>query len=276
LASPTTTPRVNPNGGAIALGHPLGMSGARITGTAAVELRAQPAAIARWRQCASASARASPSPRDGYLDYANWLALVTGTLGKIGNDLILLTQSEVAEISLGSGGSSSTMPNKVNPVGPEVLVTLARNNIGLLANMHQSALHEHERGGASWMLEWLNLPQMAVATGAALAHANAVFDALTVNADRMRENLEASNGLLLAEAASFELAAHLPRPEAQALVKTACRSALESGRHLFDVLSEATDAPVDWAALRESSGHMGASDALITRVLESYQVLKGD
>jgi 3-oxoadipyl-CoA thiolase len=31
-------PRVNRNGGAIALGHPLGMSGARITGTAALEL----------------------------------------------------------------------------------------------------------------------------------------------------------------------------------------------------------------------------------------------
>ncbi|MFC0281607.1 3-oxoadipyl-CoA thiolase [Falsigemmobacter intermedius] len=31
--------RVNPNGGAIALGHPLGMSGARITGTAALELQ---------------------------------------------------------------------------------------------------------------------------------------------------------------------------------------------------------------------------------------------
>lgn len=31
-------PRVNPNGGAIALGHPLGMSGARITGSAALEL----------------------------------------------------------------------------------------------------------------------------------------------------------------------------------------------------------------------------------------------
>lgn len=212
--------------------------------------------------------------RDGYLDYANWLALVTGTLGKIGNDLILLAQNEVAEISLGSGGGSSTMPNKVNPVGPEVLVTLARNNIGLLANMHQSALHEHERGGASWMLEWLNLPQMAVATGTALAHANAVFDALTVNADRMRENIEASNGLLLAEAASFELSAHMPRPKAQALVKNACKTALESKRHLFDILSEATDTPIDWRALREPAGHMGSSDVLISRVLESYQALR--
>ncbi len=30
---------MNPNGGAIALGHPLGMSGARIAGTAALELQ---------------------------------------------------------------------------------------------------------------------------------------------------------------------------------------------------------------------------------------------
>ena len=34
-------PRVNPNGGAIAIGHPLGMSGARITYSAALELQKQ-------------------------------------------------------------------------------------------------------------------------------------------------------------------------------------------------------------------------------------------
>jgi acetyl-CoA acyltransferase len=38
LGLPEDAPHVNPNGGAIALGHPLGMSGARITGTAALEL----------------------------------------------------------------------------------------------------------------------------------------------------------------------------------------------------------------------------------------------
>ncbi len=35
----TDDPRVNPNGGAIALGHPLGMSGARIAGSAALDLQ---------------------------------------------------------------------------------------------------------------------------------------------------------------------------------------------------------------------------------------------
>ena len=42
---------VNPNGGAIALGHPLGMSGARITGTAALELRLRGARYALATMC---------------------------------------------------------------------------------------------------------------------------------------------------------------------------------------------------------------------------------
>jgi acetyl-CoA acyltransferase len=44
-------PRVNPNGGAIALGHPLGMSGARIAGTAALELRDRKASAAIAAMC---------------------------------------------------------------------------------------------------------------------------------------------------------------------------------------------------------------------------------
>ena len=39
LDLPDEDPRVNVNGGAIALGHPLGMSGARITGTVALQLK---------------------------------------------------------------------------------------------------------------------------------------------------------------------------------------------------------------------------------------------
>ena len=42
---------VNPNGGAIALGHPLGMSGARITGTAAIELQLRKAKRALAAMC---------------------------------------------------------------------------------------------------------------------------------------------------------------------------------------------------------------------------------
>ena len=96
---------------------------------------------------------------------------MTGSLGKFGQDVALLAQSEVGEIRLASGGGSSAMPHKVNPVGAEVLVTLARFNATLLSGMHQALVHENERSGAAWTLEWMLLPQMMAATGAALATA---------------------------------------------------------------------------------------------------------
>jgi 3-carboxy-cis,cis-muconate cycloisomerase len=218
----------------------------------------------------------SPMPwhaqRDGIAEFAGWLALVTGTLGKIGRDLILLAQNEVAEVRPGAGGGSSTMPQKSNPVGPEALVALARFNAGMVGQLHQAMLHEHERDGAAWQIEWLALPQMLVATGAALNHALALSGSLKVDASRMAAQLEASHGLLLAEAASFALAAHMPRPEAQRRVKEAAAQATSTGRHLFDLLAETSAVPVDWSALRDPARHLGAADAFIDRVLATTQV----
>jgi 3-carboxy-cis,cis-muconate cycloisomerase len=118
------------------------------------------------------------SERDGQAALANWLSLVTGSLGKMGQDIALMAQNEVGEVKLAAGGGSSAMPHKQNPVGAEVLVTLARFNATLVAGMHQSLVHENERSGAAWTLEWMLLPQMAVATGAGLRHAGVLLDGL--------------------------------------------------------------------------------------------------
>jgi 3-carboxy-cis,cis-muconate cycloisomerase len=218
------------------------------------------------------------SQRDGIAELAAWFALVTGSLGKIGEDLVLLAQSEVGEVTPGggpgSGGGSSTLPQKTNPVAAEALVTLARFNAGLLTPATEALLQAQERGGAAWPLEWLTLPQMATATGAALRLAAAALDGLAVDTARMAANLEASNGLILAEAASFALAGHMPRPEAQALVKAACAEVTESGRHLMDVLAEKSEAPLDWAGLKDPAGYLGAADALIDRILASLAPAK--
>jgi 3-carboxy-cis,cis-muconate cycloisomerase len=112
--------------------------------------------------------RARHSERDGQAELADWLSLVTGSLGKMGADIALAAQNEVGEIKMKGGGGSSAMPHKVNPVGAEVLVTLARFNATLVSGMHQALVHENERSGAAWTLEWMLLPQMVVATGAAL------------------------------------------------------------------------------------------------------------
>jgi 3-carboxy-cis,cis-muconate cycloisomerase len=118
------------------------------------------------------------SARDRIAEFAGWLSMVTGALGKIGQDVALMAQNEVGTAQLASGGTSSAMPHKNNPVTAELLVTIARFNAGMLGTLHQSLVHENERSGAAWTLEWLLLPQMCIAAGASLRHAGALLAGL--------------------------------------------------------------------------------------------------
>ncbi|MEL6791863.1 MAG: hypothetical protein AAFP78_00300 [Pseudomonadota bacterium] len=166
-------------------------------------------------------------------------------------------QSEVREVTAGVGGGSSTMPHKSNPVGPEALIALARANAGIVGRLYEAQLHAQEREGAAWALEWLTLPQIVVAAGASLRHAAGLIETLEAKPVAMRATIAATNGLMLAEAAVFALAVHMPRPEAQAMVKAACAEASASGAHLRDVLIEKTDAPIDWNAVFDAGNYIG-------------------
>lgn len=106
--------------------------------------------------------------RDGVAEYAGILSLITGTLGKMGQDICLMAQQGVEEVALSTGGGSSAMAHKRNPVQAELLVTLARFNAAQISGMHQALVHEQERSGSAWMLEWMILPQMALATARSL------------------------------------------------------------------------------------------------------------
>ncbi|MEX6506384.1 3-carboxy-cis,cis-muconate cycloisomerase [Jiella sp. M17.18] len=123
------------------------------------------------------------SERDGIAELGSWLSLITGALGKFGQDAALSLQNEVGELKLEGGGGSSAMPHKNNPVGAEVLVTLARFNATLVSGLHQALVHENERSGAAWTLEWMLLPQMAMAAGAATRIAGDLIGRLSVTAD---------------------------------------------------------------------------------------------
>lgn len=108
----------------------------------------------------------------------HWLALVAGSLGKIGQDVTLMVQQGVDEMSLSGGGGSSAMAHKQNPIGAEMMVALARYVAGQQGMLGQAMIHEQERSGAAWALEWLTLPAMAEATGAALNHAESLIAAI--------------------------------------------------------------------------------------------------
>lgn len=212
--------------------------------------------------------------RDGLAEVAGWLSLISGSLAKMGQDIILLAQTEIGEMRESddvSRGGSSTMPQKSNPIVSELIIAAARTNASLLAAMHHALIQEHERATHSWQVEWLTLPQMFGLTSTALAKARFLSENLVVNEGRMRENVAASNGLMLAEAVSFALAAHISRAEAKTLVQEAVYLALKQNRHLVDVVQEKTDVPVNWQTLRDETAYLGFSEIFINQVLNEIE-----
>ncbi len=204
--------------------------------------------------------------RDGLVELANWLAMVSGLLGHIGADLIVLGRSEIAEATAGSGGGSSTMPQKANPVLAETLVTLARFN-GVQVGLAQQALAQtEERDSTAWAIEWLCLPQMLVATGAGLRHAATLMSDLRVDSARMAAAIETGGGAAHAEALAFALAKHVGLPEAQAILMAAAR--VDGGGSLSDRVQAACAARgVDLRAL-DPAAATRASAALVRRATE--------
>ena len=167
--------------------------------------------------------------RDGVAEFAGWMVLVAGSLGKLGEDLILLAD---AEVNLGAAGGSSTMPQKQNPVGPSVIVALARHLVALNGGVQSALLHRQQRDAAAWMLEWLALPQMCIGLGRALSIAGDLVRTIRPDTGAMRAAVEADLGLVHAEALTFALARAMPRAAAAAAVKDLCAEARRSGTPL--------------------------------------------
>lgn len=194
-------------------------------------------------------------------------------LGKIGEDVILLARSEVGEIRLAEAGGSSTMPQKQNPVRAEALVALARFAAAQAAALSADALHREERDGAAWMGEWLVLPQVMLATGAALRHAQALAPGMEADATRMAATATGGGGLSLAERFSFALLPHVGRTAAQDLVKKAAGLVRTEGGTLAEALSRLSDAPLDWQALADPASISGAAAAMTDEMLAEIAAL---
>lgn len=208
--------------------------------------------------------------RDSLVEMAGWLSLVTGSLAKMAQDIILMAQSEVGEVRESDDtarGGSSTMPQKSNPIISEGIIAAARTNTTLLSALHHAMIQEHERATHGWQMEWLNLPQMVILTAATLNKALFLSENLVVDVERMRQNVRATNGLMLAERLTFVLTPILGRAEAKQLVKEACQIATDENRHLVDVVHEQTRVSLDWDTLRDESTYLGATYEFIDRVL---------
>jgi len=122
------------------------------------------------------------------------LALLCGTFGKVGRDVALLAQNEVAELREGGEerGGSSAMANKRNPVSAVALVACAQRAPGLAMTLHTAMLQEHERAAGAWHAEWETLSTLLRITGSSAAWARDLFGRLEVDTERMRANLAAA------------------------------------------------------------------------------------
>ena len=209
------------------------------------------------------------SNRDNLAEFSSVLTLISSTLGKVGQDLIQLGQTEIQELSDNSNGGSSTMPQKSNPVNSEILVATARHQINLNSTMQSAVLHVQERDGTAWTSEWLGLPQIVVLTGNSLNYAIQIAKKLKANKDMIQTTLDSSRGLLLAEAATFALTNKIPLPTAQKLVKNAVNTVVNSGENLIDYLAKNTDYEIDWDVVKDPQNYLGNARDFVQRIIEN-------
>ena len=202
---------------------------------------------------------------------ATALALCTGVLAKIGRDVTLLCQAEVAEVSEGGHpgrGGSSTMPQKRNPVAAVTLVACGQRGPGLLATVVSAMPQEHERGAGGWQAEWEPVRDLLRLAGASAAWGRDLMANLQVDAARMRANLDGLGGYPLAENVTTALTATLGRDRAHRLVEGICREAVAAGQPLRDALLAAP-------AVLSALGAAGIDEALdpVTSVVAVPQLL---
>lgn len=213
--------------------------------------------------------------RDGIAEAVGFLGLLTGALSKLATDVILLMQTEVAEVAEphqeGRGGSS-TMPQKRNPIACEYILAQARGVQALVPQMLAAMAQDQERGTGPWQTEPLAVGQAFLLTHGALAQARVIAEGLTVDAARMRRNLDSTGGLIVAEAVMMGLAPMLGRGEAHNLVHHACDISLAEGVPLAEALMRDPQVSGRLSAeevgrLTDPAGYLGSSDAFIDRVL---------
>ena len=213
--------------------------------------------------------------RDGLAEVINFFGLVTGSLGKIALDIMIMAATEFGEVYepfVKGRGASSTMPQKRNPISSELMLAACkgvRQHAGLMLD---AMVQDFERATGPWHAEWMAIPESFVLTAGALHQARFALGGLIVDETRMAENLDLSRGLIVAEAVMMGLAPDIGRQEAHDVVYDACRVASEKGMTLADALSAdpRVSERIDRATidrLTSPKNYLGLAPEMVDRVL---------
>jgi 3-carboxy-cis,cis-muconate cycloisomerase len=222
--------------------------------------------------------------RDSFAEVVNFLALLTGSLGKIALDVMVMASTEFAEVYepfVKGRGASSTMPQKRNPISSELMLAACkavRQHAGLMLD---AMVQDFERATGPWHAEWMAIPESFVLTAGALHQAKFALGGLIVDEKKMAENLDISRGLIVAEAVMMGLAPQLGRQDAHDVVYDACRLANEKGISLAEALSadKRVAARIDRATidrLTAPKNYLGLAPDMVDRVLGVARVFSSE
>ena len=210
------------------------------------------------------------------------LGVTAGVIAKIARDLVLLAQTEVAEVSEGAApgkGMSSAMPQKRNPVDATNAIAAAQLAIGTVPVVLTAMAQEHERGAGGWQAEWIAIPDAFRHTMRAAVHLRCALSELDVRTDRMRVNLEEASGALMAESLSTALAAHVGRPEAMRLTSSLVEQAYRESLTLREAATRdahvsALLPPPELDRALDPTAYLGSTNAFIDRALRSWRDMR--
>ncbi|MFJ8147902.1 3-carboxy-cis,cis-muconate cycloisomerase [Streptomyces sp. NPDC096048] len=202
-------------------------------------------------------------------DLAGCLAFAAGALGKIAADVLTLSRTELGEVAEGSGGGSSAMPHKANPVRSTLIASAARRAPQLAATLYGSLVAEDERPAGAWHAEWEPLRDLLRLTGGAARDAAELTEGLRVRPDVMRAHLGLTHGLIVSERLSAELAPVLGRARAKELLTELAQRTYAEGRDLAELLAEVPElSGLALGALSDPARCTGSAGILTDRALE--------
>lgn len=220
--------------------------------------------------------------RDGLAETLNFLGLVTGSLGKVALDVMMMMTSELGEVYepfVKGRGASSTMPQKRNPISCELMYAAAKGVRQQAGLMLDAMIQDFERSTGPWQAEWIAIPEAFALSAASLGQAKFMLAGLEVRTERMRQNLDMTRGLIVAEAVMMGLAPALGRQVAHDVVYAACRVANDDGISLLDALlarSEVTDRldRAELERLTDPANYLGLAPQMVDRALAREGAVK--
>jgi 3-carboxy-cis,cis-muconate cycloisomerase len=207
---------------------------------------------------------------DRVAELAGAFAILAATCGKIARDIALLGQTEIAEVAEPAGSGAAVGRRRL----ASAAISAATLASGLLSAIVAGQMQEHEGAVGGSQAQWQAFPALLLVTAGALGAVADIAQGLEIDAQRMRENLDHTQGLIMAEAVTTALAAKIGRDQATRIIHEAGRRALAERRHLSMILGEdprvtSHMTPGELARAFELLSYQGVAQTFIDRIVGS-------